>query len=762
MRYLRVTFPVEARLFTLLLLAFLLGVSVTLSPALAEDYQVETGPDSARVRHRVPRVSAPVLVDGILDESVWQDALVIPLDYEVRPGENIPPPVRTDVLLAYSLEHLYIGFRAYDPDPSSIRACITDRDCMFDDDWVAVVLDMFNDERRCVEFFTNPLGVQGDGIETPDGSDVAWDAIWDSAGRITDEGYVTEMAVPFSSLRFQRIEGDQVWGFDAVRSYPRLVRHHIGAFPRDRNNNCYLCQAIKLLGFAGAKPGKNLELDPTLSALTTQEREDFPGGGFVERESKFDPGLTLSWGITPNLTLNATVNPDFSQVEADAVQLDINTQWALYYDEKRPFFLECADFFKTRLDVVHTRTLADPRWGVKMTGKEGGNTLGVFVVQDEVTNLLFPGPQSSDDTSLDMNSTSSVLRYARDLGGSSTLGLLVTDREADGYYNRVVGVDGDVVLTAMDRLRVQVLGAWTSYPDDVASAFGQERNEIRGMASDVFYLRDTRSWDWYGVYRDVQADFRADLGYKPQVDFRYMEVGWGHTWNNDPDQWYNMLNVGSGYQLEEDHGGHLLQRAFTSWFDYSGPLDSSFNLDCRFGRRRYKGLDFDDTYVHFDTYLNPFGSISMGTCTLIGDQIDYDNVRPGKRVRFRPWVDYRFGRHLTLQFNHTYERLNVEDLRLFTALITQLRAVYQFNRRTFLRAVLQNSDYRYEPGLYAPDSGVNEKERLLFSQFLFSYKINPQTVLFLGYSDNYVGDQDIALTQSERTFFVKIGYAWVL
>ncbi|KPJ60819.1 MAG: hypothetical protein AMJ46_04995 [Latescibacteria bacterium DG_63] len=748
------------QILAILALTFLVALSLFSSPALPQASQ-EIGPDSAKVPYRVPRVTSKVLVDGVLDEDVWRQALVLELAYEVRPGENIAPPVKTEVLLAYGEQSLYVGFRAYDPDPSAIRARMTDRDRMYDDDWVAVVLDMFNDERRCVEFFSNPLGVQGDAIETPEGSDQAWDAIWDSAGQITDEGYVTEMAIPFSSLRFQRTQGDQIWGFDAVRSYPRMVRHHIGAFPRDRNNNCYLCQAVKLIGFAGATPGKNFELDPTVSALTTQKREDFPFGDFVEQDSKLDPGLTVRWGLTANLTLNATVNPDFSQVEADAAQLDINTQWALYHDEKRPFFLECADFFQTRLQAVYTRTLADPRWGIKMTGKEGPNTLGLFVVQDEVTNMLFPGSQWSRETSLDMNSTSSVLRYGRDLGGSSRLGVLVTDREGDAYHNRVAGLDGDVVVTAKDRVQFQVMGSRTYYPRELATDFSQHEEEIQGLAYDIFYLRDTRSLDWYAVYRDVEPDFRADVGYMPQVDFKYLEAGWGHTWNNDADQWYNMLNVGSGYELEEDHDGHLLQKAFTYWFNYRGPLDSQLDLDGRLGKRTYEGVEFDDAHVHFDTYVNPSGSLSFGTCTLIGDQIDYDNVRPGKRVRFHPWLDYKFGRHLALELNHTFERLNVDEARLFTAHITELRTVYQFNRRTFLRVILQYTDHRYNPDLYAPDSGVNDKEKYVFSQVLFSYKINPQTVLFLGYSDNYYGDQEMALTQSDRTFFAKVGYAWV-
>ena len=210
------------------------------------------------IPYRVPLVETPLKVDAVLDEDIWEKAVKIDVNIEVQPGENIPAPVRTEVLLAYSETHFYAAFRAYDPDPLQIRAHVSDRDKIYSDDWVALVIDTFNDQRRTYDFFSNPLGIQGDSIENSGRGNGAWDAIWDSHGRITDYGYVVEMSIPFSSLPFQNTDGDQIWGFDAVRSYPRNVRHHIGAFPRDRNNNCYMCQSVKLIGFAGAIPGKNI------------------------------------------------------------------------------------------------------------------------------------------------------------------------------------------------------------------------------------------------------------------------------------------------------------------------------------------------------------------------------------------------------------------------------------------------------------------------------------------------------------------------
>ena len=710
---------------------------------------------------RVPKVNGDLKVDAVLDEDDWQKALVMELKYEVRPGENVPPPVRTEVLLAYSESHFYAAFKAYDPYPAQIRARICDRDNLYDDDWVALVIDTFDDKRRMFDYFSNPLGVQGDMIECPDCEGDSWDAIWESAGRITDEGYIVEMAIPFSSMRFQRTEGDQIWNFDAVRSYPRRVRHHIGLFPRDRNNNCYLCQAEQLVGFAGATPGRNIEFDPTFTSLYSQERPDFPEGDLQDKAEQYEPGLTARWGVTPNITLNGTLNPDFSQVEADVAQLDINTNFALFYPEKRPFFLEGAELFNTRFDAVHTRNLADPDWGMKLTGKESGNAIGYFTVQDEITNLLLPGSQGSESTTLEQKSIGSTVRYRRDIFSSSMIGVLLTDREGKDYYNRLAGVDGILKFTKKDQVRFQLLGSQTRYPDSTVEEFDQPEGRFTGGALDVFYLHDTDSWDWYGLYREKSRNLRADLGFMPSVGSRYLEFGWGHTWFSDSKNWYTMLNVGSSYDMEEEIDGTVLLQGYSFWFDYNGPRESGIHgAGYLYGKRGYDGEEFDNQYFRLDSYIHPLGCLELEFYGIVGDAIDYANTRQGDRLRLNPAIDYKLGRHLRLVFDYIWERLNVDEGRLYTANISQLHLVYQLNKRTFLRTILQYVDYKRDADLYIDE--VDPEERHLFSQFLFSYKINPQTVLFLGYSDNYFGYWDVDLKQNDRTFFAKIGYAWVL
>jgi hypothetical protein len=708
----------------------------------------------------VPKTDFEITVDAVLDEGAWKDALVLELKFEVRPGENVTPPVRTEVLLLYNPKSFYAAFRCYDPDPSAIRAHLRNRDTLGGDDWIALILDTFNDERRSFDFIVTAQGVQFDQIEAQSGEDNGWDAIWDAASKITDWGYVVEIAIPFSSLRFQRKEGPQIWGFDAVRRYPRDHAYHIGLFPRDRSNNCYLCQAVKIMGFEEASPGRNIEIDPTMIAFHSDERPDFPEGDLKKRDQKAEFGLTTSWGITPNLTSNFTINPDFSQVEADAQQLDINEPFALFYPERRPFFTEGADFFAALENIIYTRTMRDPLWGLKLSGKEGANTIGAYVVRDEITNLIFPESQRSSSTSLDMANTSSVLRYKRDFGSRYTVGLLGTDREANDYFNRVIGFDLDFRFTPTNQIQLLVLGSSTKYPDEVASNFNQSSGAFSDRLISFEYDHYTRTWGWWADYEEAGSEFRADLGYYPRVGYRNVEGGLLYTWNAEPGSWWSQFRVGNDLNYYEESDGKLLNKRASLWFSYNGTMQSFLYLQGRIAREAYNNSEFDITYFLVQGGFWPASNLQLGASTIFGNQIDYANTRLGKRLRINPWLSYNFGKHLRLSLNHNYERMTVHDAHLYTANISQLSAIYQFNVRTFFKTIIQYVDYDYNPDNYTYE--IDSKNKRLFTQLLFSYKINPRTVLFLGYTDDYHGSQEFELTQSDRTFFIKLGYAWVL
>lgn len=709
---------------------------------------------------QVPKVTGKVKIDGVLDEEVWQQALKMELKYEVDPGENIEPPVKTEVLLAYGSDRLFAAFRAYDTEPGKIRARFQDRDHIENDDHVGILLDTFNDSRRSFNFYCNPYGIQADRIQVlmvVGGEE--WDAIWNSAGRITEDGYTVEISIPFTSLSFQGKKGGegQVWGIDAIRSYPRKVTHLIGLFPRDRSNNCYQCQMTKVSGFAGAKPGRNIELDPTLSAILTQEREEFPAGKFVRKTGEVDPGLSMQWDISPNLTFSGAVNPDFSQVEADAAQLDINTQFALYYPEKRPFFLEDHSLFFTNFYVVHTRSIVDPDWGVKLTGKQGRHAFGFFSVQDSITNLVFPSSQSSDSVTLNMNSISSAARYRMDIGKSSNVGLLVTDREGDDYFNRVASFDADFRFTKKDRLIFQYVGSQTQYPDQIAADYNQPLGDFGGTALTFLFQHATEHYMLFTRHQNVSGKFRSDLGFMPQSDFVFWRFGGQYFWRKPPGHWYTFIRIGARYDTESDHANILNYKTMETWIRYFGPKQSFIDLTMNIGKRGFMGVEFDNTYLTVDTGFRPVGSLLMRMFGIYGDQVDFDNVRQGKRMMLNPILQYNLGRQLYFGIDHIYEQLDVEGERLYTANLSNLRFVYQFNRRAFLRTLFQYAHFDYNTALYT--FPIDPKFKEFFSQVLFSYKVNPQTVLFLGYSDNHYGYQLIPMTQNNRTFFFKIGYA---
>ncbi|MGD8440713.1 MAG: DUF5916 domain-containing protein [Holophagae bacterium] len=707
----------------------------------------------------IPNLDARPTIDGVLDETVWERAWSMTLDWEVQPGENTTPAAATEVLVYHDDRQLYVAFRAFDPEPGAIRAHLSDRDSLGADDAVGIVLDTFNDERRDYLFAVNPAGVQEDVIETVDGH-TPWDGIWDSAATISDWGWSAELAIPFSTLRFQRSDGPQVWGFDAIRVYPRNLPHQMGSFPRDRSNNCYLCQAHKIVGFAGVSPGRNLEIVPTLTGSRTDLRDPFPDGPMTSGDVEIDLGATVRWGFTPNLTLSAALNPDFSQVEADALQLSVNRPFAIFFPELRPFFMEGADFFDTGLDAVYTRMIREPTWGLKVTGKEGVHTIGAYVVDDDVTNLIIPGSQSSGLTSLERSNTSSVFRYKLDLGSRFTVGALATDREADDYLNRVAGADADLRLSPRDRVTVQALGSRTRYPDQVATDFDQPTGTFDDWAAELVYVHDTRTWEWWAAYADIGDGFRADLGFMPQVGYRHAEVGGGYNWNATDTSWYSRMQLLGKVAHTEDQQGFVLFHEDVIQLTVEGPLQSHSVIRPSRAREGYGGREFDFNRLKLHICLKPNAHSHAWLNVNGGGGVDYANIRPGDFVTVDGGFWYRFGRHLLVEPQLARERMEVDEGWLYTSTIGQLTASWQFNPRCFVRAILQHVSDRFNAELYS--DGRDPEVRQFFSQLLFSYKVNPRTVLFVGYSDASAGSHEHDLRRTDRTVFIKVGYAWVL
>lgn len=705
------------------------------------------------------RLGSPVTVDGHLDDAAWQRPATLPIAFEVSPAENVPAPARTEVWIAFDERALYFAFRAHDPEPGEIRARFVDRDTADDQDFVGVILDTFDDAQRGYELFVNPLGVQMDLVldDVAGSEDGSWDTLWRSAGRLTGDGYEVEIELPFSSLRFPRGEAPMTWGLDAVRVRPRASRALYAASPRQRGRNCSLCQFAKLEGVRVPPARRDVELVPTLTGDRTDRREPEADGGWHDGETGVEPGLTARWGITPDWTAVATLNPDFSQVEADVEQLAVNEQFALFYPEKRPFFLEGADLFATQLGVVYTRNVADPDWGGKLVGKQAGNAFGVVVASDALTNILLPGREGSELVTVAGPSTAGIARWRRNLGRDSSVGLLATGRRGErGYSNGLAGFDALLRFGESLALRFEGFGSETRDPAELAGAAGVDPTSGWAVRTALDY--STRDWFFESGVTGSSDGFRADLGFVPQVGVWAGYLRGGRNWYGDGRSGLDRWTLASTYYRTEDQDGAVLRDEIQLWGFANGPGQSHLFLELDHGTRSYQGREFGADAFRFELETRPLDWLRGEMEGMTGDGIDYAGGRPGDLVQLEAEIGVALGRHLDLAVGGEAERLEVTGGTLYTATVTRLKATYQIDLRTFVRWISQRLVVDQDPALALEP--IEAHSSTWGNQLLFSFKLNPQTVLYLGYSDGWDDDLQRNLVRTTRTGFIKLGYAW--
>ncbi len=740
-------------------------------PVLAQSGPGEREGAPVRRTHTIIHTDDPIRVDAIADEPIWLEAVPIEISFEWQPGDNTPAPVQTSVRLVYSDDCLYALFQAGDPDPAKIRAFLRDRDQGTEDDQVGLMIDTFNNTRQAFQFRVNAAGVQMDAVfsDLYGFEDWSWDAIWESAARITSEGYTVEVGIPFDALRFPDTGDVQTWGILVFRDWPREVRHRLRSCRTDRSNATLLNQVDLLTGLIDIRPGRSIELDPT---FTTIRSDQIPEGGLfsdprrtdlIKGGTESEPGLSVTWGITSNLTLNGAVNPDFSQVEADVAQLEVNRRFAISYPERRPFFLEGADYFTSYAPLVVTRTVVDPSFGLKLTGKEGRHGLGAFVTRDRVTSLLFPSNQRSRSTLIETPLTTAVFRHRYDLGHNSTLGLFLTDREGGEYVNRMAVVDGNLRLNRSTSLVFLLGGTRTAYPDSLSARFAQPSGPFSGNLWYGMLMHNSREWMYSLAARGLSDGFRLDTGFAPfcnQQDYfaHIRRRFWGEA-----GTWFTRLETGPGIVYAADFSGNLLSFNISYGVWYYGPLQSSLNVQVSSQSEAYAGREFTVPGVQLQGSMQPSGHLTLALNAQAGGAIDYTNVREADQLLLTPEVEIRLGRRFAATVRHSYQRLSNGSQEIFTVGLSELRLLYHLSVRMFARAIIQYQSIESNPGMYSIP--VNPRNNNLFTQFLYSYKLNPRTVFFLGYSDTCLGGDfaagigRLSLTRTARTFFMKIGYA---
>ncbi|MFN7940224.1 MAG: DUF5916 domain-containing protein [Thermoanaerobaculia bacterium] len=704
----------------------------------------------------IRRAAGAIEVDGDLGDPGWKGAVSFDQFLETSPADNIPAKVKTVVWLAYDQRYFYVGIRADDPEPGQIRAPYVDRDQVIGtDDNIAVFLDTRNDHRAALELRVSPRGIQADGVynDSNGAEDFAPDFFYDTAAKITAEGWQAEYRIPFSSLRYPK-QDPQSWGILVWRNYPRDYRYAFHSAPIERGSNCLVCHAHEIRGLSGLPDTKHMVIAPYVNGKREGARSGGPETDFRYDDVAADGGVDFKWNPTAASALDATINPDFSQIESDTAQISANQRFALFYPEKRPFFLEGVDLFDTPIQAVYTRTITDPKWGVRTTGKSGDYGYTLLVTQDRGGGLvILPGPQGSSFAPQDFQSTVAIGRLKKDFGVSYA-GLLYTGREIQGGgHNRVLGPDFQWRPSDLDAITGEVLWSDTQDPESIGGRPGESRT---GHAAALGWGRNARRYDNYAKLTEISDGFRADQGFVTQTGYRDLFANGALRFY--PSGLFRFLRAYAFAERTWQIGDGSLGHDYGVGFLGTG----SRNLNAQ-AELHHQQVRVGDRLLT-QRYLFLFGQVDpgrrwprVGFSLNLGEQVDFANGQVGHGPNLYLYTQIRPTDHLEFQVDARRSWVDVRGQRLFTARVERLKTTYVFNRRALLRLIGQYVRTDSDPTLYPFD--VPAKEGGFSSSALFSYKLNWQTVLFLGYGDERTLLEDSSLLRTSNAVFFKISYA---
>ena len=714
---------------------------------------------------RIVRLAGPVTIDGRFDEAEWSGATRIDTWYETNPGDNTVPAVRNVGYIGYADRFFYAAFEFDDPNPSAIRAPYTDRDRISGNatDYGGVILDTRNDGHRAVLLLTSPSGVQYDAITDDDGAgeDSSPDFFWESAARITERGWTLELRVPFSSLRYRDVN-PQTWGIFLYRNYPRGFRYQYFSARIPRGGNCFICRTNTLNGLEHLPTGKHLVAAPYVSASQVSRPSGNLGTALRPDDVDSDLGLDLKWTPDADNALDFTLKPDFSQVESDTAQISANERFALSYPEKRPFFLEGVELFSTPLRAVYTRAITSPRWGARATGKAQGVGYTVLVADDEGGgSVIVPGSNGSTTVPQAFSSTVMVGRAKRSFG-RNLVGVLATGRAAgdDGESNWLAGPDFQWRPSTNDVINGQGVFSRTVTPNrpDLSSSWMGET--VSGRAGLVQWSRNTRHLDGNAGYRDISSGFRADSGFIPQVGYR--ETGGGVGWTVRPKGFLSRHRSFGSASRQVDRTGALISRTTSVGMGMDTRFNGFFQLRYNDDQVRSGATIFHTHRFGYVAQSSPSRSItSLGVDGVIGEDVDFANSRLGRGGRVNLSATLNPTNHLELALVENVRWLNVNEGaargRLFTARVSRGRGTYTFTARSYVRVIAQYVSTKRDPALFL--STASPRAGTFLGSLLFAYKLNWQSVVFIGYGDDRELSAEQRLERSGRQVFVKISYA---
>lgn len=565
----------------------------------------------------VPIAQARPVIDGVLNEPIWQTAAVFGEFIQTNPGDNVAPKHETEFMMAYDPKYLYLAFKIKQ-DRNTVRATVARRDSIFNDDYVLLYLDTFNDQRQAYIVSFNPLGIQADGTITEGrGEDFSVDLVMESKGVLTEDGYTIEVAIPFKSLRYEA-GGKKQWGLHVFRRVKYNNNELNSWMPISRSISGYLNQAGHITGLDGIETTRQLEINPSFTVSQTGRRSRYtfnndPSGRFVNDGIRGEFGMTAKFSLTPTTTLDFAYNPDFAQVEADAPVSTANVRFPIFFAEKRPFFLERIDIFQSGMNLVNTRAIVDPDIAAKLTGRSGKNTFGLMYAsdnapgnysKDERENLLGcqnsrvsnPGRVCGIERFVDRNADIGVLRFKRDIGRQHNLGLFATTYNFVDLHNNTAGFDGRFRLSPKAIAEFQVVGTHSRrnfYDPDL------DRTQYRtgnGVGYRFSLERNDRNLMMNVRASGRSSDYRADVGFTDRVDTNYLGSFVQYQTDRDAKKLiiykrvFNATNISydwsgrSQYFISESQGMLAMQRQVFVGLGYQRGYERVFEHE--FGAKR--------------------------------------------------------------------------------------------------------------------------------------------------------------------------------
>jgi hypothetical protein len=767
---------------------------------------------------RIPRFEKPPVIDGQLDDEAWRHAAVFGDFVEIQPGDNLPPSNKTEVAMGYDAKNFYFAFRITEPR-DKVRATIAKRDNIFSDDYVGLYLDTFDDKRQAYCFFFNPLGVQADGVFTEtNGEDYSIDIVMESKGVVTADGYTIEVAIPFKSLRYEAGK-DKAWGVHIFRRTKYNNNELDSWMPSNRSISGSLSQAGHITGMEGIETSRQIEVIPSFTVSETGRRTRYtfnndPAGRYVNEGVKGDFGLTAKIGLTPTITLDFAYNPDFAQVEADAPVTTANQRFPIFFAEKRPFFLERVEIFRSPLDLVNTRAIIDPDLAAKLTGRRGKNTFGILYASDKA-----PGNFSKDERQslsicerqqlidptltcgigrfVDQNADIGVFRFKRDVGKESNLGFFGTTYNFVDEHNNTGGFDGRIRFDPKTVAEFQLVGTNSRhnfYDPDQDRVIYRTGNAV---GYNFWVERSGRNWYMNYLAQGRSKDYRADVGFTQRVDTNYLgsyiryrtdadskrriiqkqisnETNVSYDWSGRQQyfitnsqvqislnkQTFISGNIQFGREkvYEHEFGPNRTATRQGAFFGPSSERGASFKaVQARFQTTPNKQLyfwfflDYTAGLMEYDFGAGPrFPRVSRAAL-LLGQDAPLD-PGPGDQLTINSTIRYQPTSAFQTQLDYNKIRLVRHDTHLlaFDDNIFSSRSTYQFTRNTFARLRL---DY----------STLTTRLR---PQFVLGWAPNPGTALYVGFNDDlnyngynpYTGRYEPGFHGNGRSFYIKASY----